>query len=497
MPFLALFLCAIGRMAERTPSPTRSNRINAEMDSSIHDAQRMAARRAAALSRRRLDAQPPPALLPDATARHLRFANSRSPSASASPEENTPPITALRFQEHSITPKHISFPCKDKFKHYGSVTNTDAKRYLRKLMDICTTTAERCENPRAILTHLRKKYNKNQKQHTIHIVSGEPSPFHQLYQYWASQDAPAQSHVLRGLMHNDGSFPRFAVRIEELNDLGAGVTRNFFQMVVDDMVKRLFVPIDGKDSKSIRYTIRADIEPAKCKFVGEFLAFCVINELPVPIHFSRSLLARMIYKESEIDDDMDVMYMITDYPETSQVILNQLMFSEEMELPNFDAVKEVIRKRARDSVSAAAKLVATHFFLKADARRHNWTIDRLDQLISGNVITPVTISALLHTVRTQSHQQDQMALNLFAKMMNKKKEDTPFVEALMQYWTGMKKIDVTLIPPYQIAPIPRGLPTASTCFNQLKIPMDVANEDELIQRFEKAINLSGTTFGLD
>lgn len=507
-------------MNEQTPSPNRNLAQERAMNNSIYESRRMA--------RRRIHFGSPPAEapLPNATAspnrpspRRIFFGSPQatSPQGPQGPDA-TPVMDAPKFREHSATPRHISSACKRKFTHYNQVQNPHAQAYLRKLMDICEVTAERCENPRAILAHLHEKFGRNHKTHTIIVQPGdEVSPFQELYQYWASQPPSAQPHVLRGLIHHDDIIPRFSVRFRELDDIGAGVTRNFFQMVIDDMIykKQLFVPLDNdKTNKATRYSINEaheNADPAVFKFIGEFLAFCLLNEIPIPIHFSRSLLARMIYKENEIDDDMDVMYMITDYPETSQTVLNELMFSEHLDLDDsmstspspspaaqFEKVKAHVRARARNaSVTPSVKIVANAFFLRNDARRHNWTIDRLDQLISGNVITAQSIDGLIAHLKDESNPTTAAATQMVIKMLHKGKRDLEFVQRLMQFWSGMKKIDVTMQPAYQVVPINKGLPMASTCFNQLKVPMDVINEDDLTARVKAAIELTGTTFGMD
>jgi hypothetical protein len=208
---------------------------------------------------------------------------------------------------------------------------------------------------------------------------------------------------------------------------------------------------------------------------------------------------------------MDVMYMITDYPETSQTVLNELMFSEHLDLDDsmstspspspaaqFEKVKAHVRARARNaSVTPSVKIVANAFFLRNDARRHNWTIDRLDQLISGNVITAQSIDGLIAHLKDESNPTTAAATQMVIKMLHKGKRDLEFVQRLMQFWSGMKKIDVTMQPAYQVVPINKGLPMASTCFNQLKVPMDVVDEDDLTARVKAAIELTGTTFGMD
>lgn len=432
-------------------------------------------------------------------------------SAERTPEANVP-----RFRELSATPLKVSAACKSKFTHYSKVDNPYAKKYLRKLMDICTHTAEQCENPRAVLQHLQSSFERNHSAHTLFVHAEMDSPFNQLYQYWLSQQD--RKSVLRGLMMNDVVFPRFSVRFHELEDLGVGVTRTFFQRVVDDMIEnqKIFEPLDNS-KKATRYTLRKVENPDKdlYTFVGELLGFCLLNEIPIPIYLARSLLIRMIYKENEIDPDMDVMYMITDYPESSQAILNELMFSEHLDMDDmgryiqlsdaergldastnpeqfFEVVKKYMRARVRGAVICPAmSYVANGFFLSRDARKHNWTVDRLDRLISGNVITQESIQQLVQFL--QISQAPQLILELLAKKMN----DKAFIEALMQYWTGMRKIDLNAQPPYQVIFIEKGLPMASTCFNQLKIPKDVSNVDELIQRFDTAMKNAGATFGLD
>lgn len=365
----------------------------------------------------------------------------------------------------------------------------------------------KCENPKDLLDHLRKKYAKNKEMYHL-IIEENHSKFDQLYSFWASLEGMRKQKMLRGLLSQADGLQRFSMQIANKQDRGAGVVRNTFTEAIEDMIKTLFVRADN-DPKANRYVVKTGTDVDKCKFAGELIAFCLLNEIPIPYRLSRSILVRFIYKPNEIDPDIDVMYLITDFTETSQMITNKLTFPEYVDPEElgqkgvdpedqpeafYQLVKDHVRATARTMATSSSVTALTQgFFLRNEARKHSWTVDRIDQLISGNAVDAASCKQLLEHLRLT--RAPPVFLNMFENLVNKK--DFAFIEKVMQYWSGLKKIDITLTPRYQAIEVSKGLPMASTCFNLLKIPKDVKSPDMLLERFRIAIENSGSSFGLD
>lgn len=423
-------------------------------------------------------------------------------------------MSPMKYEELAASPSHVALPCVAKFNQYAEAP-TVSKRYLRKLMHICTETSMKCENPRDILQHLQNKYAKNNSKFEM-IINEKSNHFDQLYNFWLSLPSSRQPKLFRGLLKTPHGFSRFMMRIANKGDFGDGVVRNTFTRAVDDMIAEFFEPAD-KDPKANRYVLKVKHANIKVRFAGEFISFCLLNEIPIPYRLSRSLLVRMIYKPNEIDPDVDVMYAITDYPKTDQVIARQLIYPQyvdmdelkkanstipkELELefdsdPDafFELVKEHQRIRVRSMVSTeSAAQLTKGFFLHNIARKHSWTVDRIDQLLSGNVVNEESSKKLLQKLKL--NRASPLFVQMFEQLVAKK--DFAFIELIMQYWSGLRKIDMDIVPAYQVLEIEKGLPLAQTCFNMLKVPRDVKSADMLLERFKKAITESGNTFGLD
>lgn len=455
--------------------------------------------------------------------RPMRLFDNSSPDVPKSASK-TPNVSPLRYLEPVASPSQLASSCRGKLPHYGQ-TSEIAKPYLRKLLQICTDTSMKCENPKDIMDHLRMKYRRNHENFAL-VIEESQSKFEQLFQYWLSLSGTQKQKMLRGLLTDSDGLPRFSMQIANKYDRGEGVVRSTFTEAIDDMLSSMFMPADN-DPKANRLVLRPAVDEERCKFAGEFLAFCLLNELPIPRSLSRSILIRCIYKESEFDPDMDVMYAITDYTETSQLITNELSFPEYMDMDDmkasmrgwspkasspkrskamdgmtfethphefYEMVKDYERKRVKSLIkSPALTALVQGFFLRNEARRHTWTVDRLDQLLSGSAVNVASCSQLLQYLKL--HRTPSVFVDMLENLVRAQK--FVVVEKIMQYWSGLKKIDMQLLPPYQVIEIDKGLPMASTCFNQLKIPRDVKSADMLLERFRIAIENSGTSFGLD
>lgn len=432
----------------------------------------------------------------------LRAVSPTSPTTFA-----TPKVSPQKYSAKSsspVKPSNEYLTCQRKLSNYPDA-EPYAKPYLRKLLHICEATSMKCENPGSILAHLRKKYSKNTKLYSF-TITHTGDRFSEMYNYWLSLEEKDKKRqgFLHGLMtHSIYRSPRFDISVVGLEDHGAGVVRDTFTKAVDDMIAKIFMKADN-DVKANRYVLKPDADENMCRFAGELIAFCLLNEIPIRYKFSRSMLIRMIYKETEVDEDIDVMYVITDFTQTSQVVANMLSFpsivDEDFDAnPNesYEKLKSDIRKRARALATSKALTALTKgFFLRNEARKHSWTVDRLDQLLSGSIVDKTQTNALIDMLKKKTPPP-----KVFIEMLELllAAEDYAFIENIMMFWTGMRKIDLTADPSYTVIEIGRkgSLPLAQTCFNILKIPADAKTPEELLARFKKAEEMGMFNFGLD
>jgi hypothetical protein len=360
---------------------------------------------------------------------------------------------------------------------------------------------------------------------------------------------PVRDNAFRGLVKN------MHVGLSGQEGVGEGVTRTAIQNILNDLKSdKFFVTCEEggtrytindklsvSDIRSMGYNVGSEEDVHTLyTIIGEFLAFCARNDIPVDMPLNRGLLAKMLYKDSEIDADEYVIYFLLDMPQTGTSMLNLLRNpdsieytgiefnddfplvpaaeNEELNATNF---VKYLRLRAKhqlthtchpggSDISLRLRALVDGFYIRNRLRRANATLPQLDKLLVGVPITLETFAAWLAATPTRiSHMargdQERRVLNWFMEILRDRGATLPleelnqpedisaevrvklyedFLGKLMFFWSSLRKLDTTR--GYQVMFIDNPLPKSSTCFYQIKLPRNVRSKDELYRKLVTA-----------
>jgi hypothetical protein len=337
--------------------------------------------------------------------------------------------------------------------------------------------------------------------------------------------------------------------------IGAGVTRTFIQGVIQNIRNDGFFIL--ADEESGRYVLNPDVtvEFLKAKgynvkdedaiddiyrLIGRFFAFCIRNDVPVDMYLSRAVLSRLVFKESEIEPDEDVMYYLMDMKQIATSMINLMRDAQNIEAIgiNFndefplvkakedvvvtaDNFKDYLRLRARHQMtrqiaegkqdtSRRLKALVDGFYIRNKLRRNHATIKHIEKLLNGLSITEESIRTWLKgnhmDIRYSDDREAQVGtwfreilrdegrtfpLGEFDKsastttLAERKKLFVEFFTNLMYFWCGLRKLDTRRT--YEVTFIENPIPKAATCFYQLKLPKNVPSKEELYRKLVSAV----------
>ena len=272
--------------------------------------------------------------------------------------------------------------------------------------------------------------------------------------------------------------------------------------------------------------------------LGCFIAHLLANGLPLSFKLSHGVLAHLIFREQEISGEEYVFYSLMDVPSTNsllnlmkladvdQIAETMMEFNDDYELSgsnkpvtkdNFERfliarskhqlVREVLPKPKTFDTMRRLKAMIGGFFLRKTLRREKVSVKQLDGLFVSSNITAEKITDLVNNRLTRGHAVDTVEPDHMRKIFKylkdilqddgasfphdviqdsdrvptddeKKDMFREFFTKLLYFWTGSKHIDDSRN--YQVLFLVSGLPKASTCFFQLKLPVYVSSTDRTV-----------------
>lgn len=413
--------------------------------------------------------------------------------------------------------------CKDM---YATCTTSNLSTIRRNIHIIGETTAVVVEISQEAVAA------KKVLQEMFNIIKNRPS----LKNVWRASD------INRLLIHVQGA-----------QGVGSGVTRSVLTMLADEIANiGLFIPAEEggirriinprcmnvKFIKDLGFRV-TNVDDIKRVFtmIGEVITLCVRNDIPINIAFSHAILARMIFKETEISLDEDTFYYFIDMPKTSRPELLLLSSADDIEYTglemntkfnlvtedkNADLTKhnyhkylnlvarhQLVHRHTRESPDTYELLQALvrGVYIKNKLRANNATVNLLDKMIGGVPIDEDSLRAwvALNLMKCTTNNKalkwmHEIMLDMgqkfpFSEINKDPKGLTPnerketflqFIRRLMHFWTGVRRFDAT--KEHQIVILNTGgLPKSSTCFYQLKLPNNLASRQDLYTRLVKAV----------
>lgn len=352
------------------------------------------------------------------------------------------------------------------------------------------------------------------------------------------------------------NIDRLRIEVRGSQGIGSGVTRTTLQQMADEIHSlNMFVPAEDGGT---RYVVNpAAIHPSFFNdmgfasvsttkdvkevfwFLGNMFAFMLRFDIPIKdIYLSYAILARLMFKESEIDASEEILYFFLDMPNTSKPDANLLQRADDIEhcviemngrfnlvpsAENEDITKHnfvkylsllsrhwLTRQITPDARNTFEFLQAfiDGFYMRNELRRANATVQQLDQLLGGSMISEEQLRLWMQRDLIQFHQVDEQKKRWFKDIMLDMGDSFPFAEIgedrdklsaeerktiflgfisrLMYFWTGVRRMSMHNV--HQVIMLPsEGLPTSSTCFYQLKLPNNLRNRADLYKRLVTAV----------
>ena len=422
-----------------------------------------------------------------------------------------------------------------------------------RLKKVCNDVTKDCANVEAIRRPLWDAYRTSAIIKLNSMTPGQE--LRGIIKIMLSREKPFSD------IHDDiflGNIRSYNINYRDQTGVGEGVVRNAIQSMLDSVVAGgFFVPAE---EGSLRHVINPDLTAEKLRqkgyigikdeedillayrVIGRLFAFCLRNDIPIGIYLSRGMLARLVHRDSEIQPEEYVMYLLMDMPQTGTSLINLmrdpdsiehigLSMNDEFELVtgsrNADLTKdnfvEYLQRKAKHQLikqiaegkmdtSQRLKGMVDGFYVRNRLRRAGTTVAQLDKLLSGVGITQQSIRDWLartpHPVEILDNGAErEVRIGVWLKEILSdfgwgfpveelgREDRVPIAERrtmfldffgrLLYFWTGLRKMDLSRT--YQVSFIDGPTPKASTCFYKLKLPNSIRSKQELYRKLVFAV----------
>lgn len=334
--------------------------------------------------------------------------------------------------------------------------------------------------------------------------------------------------------------------------VGTGVTRNFFQSVIDGIKDSgLFVRLHNSD----RYTINPDFAKplelstdALYKWAGYMMAFAVGNGLRLGFRLSHLILDALLYSRVSWRQEISLYYNLLDAGDDqlrhaidalkNPAVADYGLFFEKAPYfapgprkhsptsPTKHDEGAVTKRNIREFYfkKAAVDLIQSHlsslvngfstFYKPSELIPENpltkgLTLSHLDDLlsksaVSGNIIrTEMSLNAAVdsalgvqeHATHLQdwfwgiiTNSRNYKRLTASASNSSGSTLHSAFLEKLLFFWSGLRFVVAQQRYQVKIVPGKNRLPTANTCFFNLNIPIGIETEQALFDALNTAVN---------
>ena len=191
---------------------------------------------------------------------------------------------------------------------------------------------------------------------------------------------------------------------------GGGLFTQFMQNMSEQLFSRFFVPVD---TTGATYTFKTGMKNLESVSVcGSIITFLMLNGIKFNYHLSRSILARLLYKDTEIRKEEYILYHLLDSPEFGNQFKNFMFNPENIEhsmltldnendvtVNNFRTYMEEVTlslvTSQKQSMDAFSQGVLCDINTRNTLRNLKFTISELDAIMSGEEITKDAIEEII------------------------------------------------------------------------------------------------------
>lgn len=426
--------------------------------------------------------------------------------------------------------------CSSKFTGLPALEGS-MKRFINKLKRVCNTMSEKtnCQPQQlnAIVTAAARRYKIRRNEHYTLRIPPNPSPHHhiqKLYELYSTR--PASLHY--------GSLDKFFVQSGRAIDAG-GVRRQYMQSAAIEL-KKLGIFTETDDNTGI-YKFKPEFagsdKLARCKFAGAFVAFCIVNGIKLDFNLSKSILASLIYKPEEIDNDYYAMFYLSEYSSHGRSMVNLMRSPNDiqyvgLEFNDGDIVLDTTKEgddnnvnvsNFREYVGKLGVYKLTHgtsamlqnfkegFYITRRFLGHNnVSVAQLDALITGTKLTSQNRNSIASKVATNyirynpdsNNNQSIIWLceiiregNTFYPMDEVQnaphlpQDFDTFMKMLCFFWTSSQYYNTNLNYSAQITRSANFV--AHTCSQLLDVPYGFTSRDQMFRQLIRSV--TDTSFG--
>jgi len=430
--------------------------------------------------------------------------SSKTPSRSKSKSSRS--LSANAIKEHLMMAS-----CRNKFEDIINATKADGypvalKRIAYKLAKTCSkvTDTKSCtiDNLDNKIAKLREKWilhNMDDGIEFVNVIKG---------QELATFIKAATTY--RGTSGGFGNFCRLSrenFRITYKDQIGVdagGLFTQFMQNMADQLFeKELFVPVDDRGET---YTFNTKNNVTISTICGAVITFLILNGVKLKYHLSRSILARLLYNDTEIRKEEYILYHLLDSPEFGNQFNNfifdpSLIRNSMLTLNNDDDVTEETFRTYMEEVTlslvtsqkstmdAFSKGMLYGIDTRKTLRKLKFTISELDAIMCGEKITVDVIKSIIERCASFGQKNPEI-YKWFSKILLKKvkfpEEDkrdykammnqNNFMKALLYFWTGCSNYNSHFN--YSLELTDNHL-HSHTCIHQLVLPNHCKSAKEL------------------
>lgn len=430
----------------------------------------------------------------------------------------------------------VSFPieqdCKAKFANLQEPFVNFGLMMERICTRLTTRTRTRCQN---IQTGIQDAFRNSTNSGPLRFTVSIDRPFYDMFNVWLSLDPLSRKKFFR----RHATIYGFYIQQANMQGVGDGVVRAVIRTMIENIIGDDFFSNHLGGTDTHRFTINPtfsmqiqhpsytddELYDMIYEFIGQFLAFCIFNQITIGIPLQRAILAELLSVPPEhvVKPNNVIAYYLLDYPEDANTLLNcmrepstieflgdfndnfNLLPAEENKAVSIQNFKEYIKLRAihqeyiqpyMDAPSITKKLNSMVKGFRAlnmhkVLRGLGVSVSTLDGMLSATTISRESIHAMaenIHFNRTDllNEERQQSMSSWMTTLLMTYGTDVPlpnndtfddFMKKLMAFWSGLPSINPSIRYSVQFIDGNR-LPSSAMCFYTIKIPINMASTYE-------------------
>jgi ankyrin repeat protein len=329
---------------------------------------------------------------------------------------------------------------------------------------------------------------------------------------------------------------------EQIGQDVGGPRRQFFSNVMQQIAANYFIKMEG-DLSDYTYILKHNITTKDLKFLSYFICFALINNLQfnfnIPYPYISMLLFTTSLKDKLLIYDNYLHYIMELKPSEQKVELLKCSYKDEysssddeptenssikytlekynsnikynnMDFSCFDDPKKLALFLKKVYNLEAMKKMQKHIYIDKHFLNNNEftvgilrnmlckpkiLIEDLQNYVFKNIQYELFESLLVNMTDEIYKIKLELLITDSFELANAPLNSNDFISRILQFWTG--SYTISTINKYELELVEKThyLPTASTCFNLLKLRNNYSSENELFKDLMKSLTMNKGAFG--